>query len=58
MKATLAFLTITFCLIFIACEDDSLLDPNTSSEEDKGSYGSLRIPELDDIDKVKNPEIF
>tara|TARA_S200000501_G_scaffold86535_2_gene79478 strand:+ start:17727 stop:17864 length:138 start_codon:yes stop_codon:yes gene_type:complete len=45
-------------LIFIACEDDSLLDPNTSSEEDKGSYGSLRIPELDDIDKVKNPEIF
>ena len=58
MKNLLRLMAFTLCFIFTACEDDPLLDPDTSSEADKGSYGALRIPELDDSDEAKNPEIF
>ena len=40
------------------CEDDPLLDPNTETGEDKGSYGKLSLPSSHDIENKSNPEIF
>ena len=46
-------------LTSIACEDDPLLDPQTDTEEDAGSYGILYLPDdNDDIHQENNPEIY
>mgnify|MGYP001179840983 CR=1 FL=1 len=47
-----------FLLLLVGCEDDPLLDPNTETGEDKGSYGKLSLPSSHDIEKKSNPEIF
>ena len=54
------FLTIsTLVLLFISCEDDPLLAPQTDSSDDGGSYGMLILNEGDKLDTNEdNPEIF
>ena len=54
------FLTIsTLLLLFISCEDDPLLAPQTDSSDDGGSYGLLMLNGEDELDKnEENPEIF
>ena len=54
------FLTVsTLLLIFISCEDDPLLAPQTDTSDDGGSYGLLMLNEGDDLHANEyNPEIF
>ena len=54
------FLTAsTLMLLFISCEDDPLLAPQTDSSDDGGSYGILLLDEGDELDQNEvNPEIF
>tara|TARA_B100001027_G_scaffold154498_1_gene108583 strand:+ start:96 stop:287 length:192 start_codon:yes stop_codon:yes gene_type:complete len=54
------FLTISaLLLLFIGCEDDPLLAPQTDTSDDGGSYGLLMLNEEDGIDTNEdNPEIF
>ena len=54
------FLTAsTLLLLFISCEDDPLLAPQTDTGDDGGSYGILILDEGDELDKNEvNPEIF
>jgi hypothetical protein len=50
---------LLFILIFsFGCEDDPLLDPNTETDGDKGSYGKLSLPSSLENNKKSNPEIF
>ena len=51
--------TSTLLLLFISCEDDPLLAPQTDSSDDGGSYGMLILNEGDELDTNEdNPEIF
>ena len=54
------FLTAgTLQLLFISCEDDPLLAPQTDSSDDGGSYGLLMLNGDDELDANEdNPEIF
>ena len=54
------FLTAgTLLLLFISCEDDPLLAPQTDSSDDGGSYGMLILNEGDELyTNEDNPEIF
>ena len=54
------FLTAsTLLLLFISCEDDPLLAPQTDSSDDGGSYGLLILNEGEELDIIEdNPEIF
>ena len=54
------FLTIsTLVLLFISCEDDPLLAPQTDSSDDGGSYGLLILNDGDELHTNEdNPEIF
>ena len=54
------FLTVsTLLLLFISCEDDPLLAPQTDSSDDGGSYGLLILNGEDELDANEdNPEIF
>ncbi len=46
-------------MIFISCEDDPLLAPQTDSSDDGGSYGMLILNEGEESDTNEdNPEIF
>lgn len=54
----LRLLFLATVIFSYGCEDDPLLDPNTETDEDKGSYGKLSLPSSHDIDKKSNPEIF
>ena len=46
-------------MIFISCEDDPLLAPQTDSSDDGGSYGLLLLNEGKELDiNEDNPEIF
>ena len=57
---------ITYCiitsiclLIFISCEDDPLLAPQTDSSDDGGSYGLLILDHGKESEaNEENPEIF
>ncbi len=49
---------LILCTIFIACEDDPLLAPQSGEEEDGGSYGNLSLPNDKENKTIKNPEIF
>jgi len=57
-KVILRYITITLLFMAVSCEDDPILDPETGSEEEGGSYGNLSLPGSDDKSSVKNPEIF
>ena len=54
------FLTAsTLLLLFISCEDDPLLAPQTDTSDDGGSYGLLILNEGEESDiNEYNPEIF
>ena len=54
------FLTVsTLLLLFISCEDDPLLAPQTDTSDDGGSYGLLILNEGEESDiNEYNPEIF
>ena len=60
IKKITYFLTIsTLLLLFISCEDDPLLAPQTDSSDDGGSYGLLILNEGEELDMIEdNPEIF
>tara|TARA_B100002019_G_scaffold201343_1_gene174488 strand:- start:179 stop:370 length:192 start_codon:yes stop_codon:yes gene_type:complete len=60
IKKITYFLTIsTLLLLFISCEDDPLLAPQTDSSDDGGSYGLLMLNGDDELDANEdNPEIF
>ena len=60
MKNITHFLTVsTLLLLFISCEDDPLLAPQTDSSDDGGSYGLLMLNDGDELDTNEdNPEIF
>ena len=56
---SLQLLLLTSMIVFsFGCEDDPLLDPNTETDGDKGSYGKLSLPSSHDLDKKPNPQIF
>ena len=57
-KVILRDIIITLLFMVFSCEDDPILDPETGSEEEGGSYGNLSLPGSDDKSSVKNPEIF
>tara|TARA_Y100001968_G_scaffold269653_1_gene260549 strand:+ start:83 stop:280 length:198 start_codon:yes stop_codon:yes gene_type:complete len=43
----------------IACEDDPLLEPQSDSEADAGSYGMLYLSdENDEVEEELNPEVY
>ena len=54
------FLTAsTLLLLFISCEDDPLLAPQTDSSDDGGSYGLLMLNGEQELDtNEENPEIY
>ena len=54
------FLTVSILLLlFISCEDDPLLAPQTDSSDDGGSYGLLMLNGENELDANQdNPEIF
>ena len=56
-----SLIVVIFLLVMLAvlgCEDDPLLAPQSSSEDEGGSYGNLSIPGSDENTKNKNPEVF
>lgn len=56
---TLYITTSILLLLFISCEDDPLLAPQTDTGGDGGSYGILILDEGDELDQREiNPEIF
>ena len=60
LRKTISYLFFgLMVLVNIACEDDALLEPQTDAEEDKGSYGMLKLNEEDDptLDNI-NPEVY
>jgi hypothetical protein len=56
-----SFLIITsfFLVLFLGCEDDAILEPQTDTGSDGGSYGLLLLENDSDLDQFEeNPEIF
>ena len=52
-------LSVSIVVLNIACEDDPLLEPQSDSEVDAGSYGMLYLSEEDSEDEEEpNPEIY
>ena len=52
-------ITSGILMVFISCEDDPLLAPQTDSSDDGGSYGLLILNEGEESDTNEdNPEIF
>ena len=52
-------LSVSIVVLNIACEDDPLLEPQSDSEVDAGSYGVLYLSEEDEEDKEEsNPEVY
>ncbi len=60
IKNIISYLTTSaLFIIFISCEDDPLLAPQTDSSDDGGSYGVLLLNEGEELDiNANNPEIF
>ena len=60
IKNIISYLTTSaLFIIFISCEDDPLLAPQTDTNDDGGSYGLLMLNEGDEPDTNEdNPEIF
>ena len=52
-------LSILILALSIACEDDPLLEPQSDSEADAGSYGMLYLSdENDEVEEEQNPEVY
>ena len=52
-------LSISILTLTIACEDDPLLEPQSESEADAGSYGMLYLSdENDEVEEEQNPEVY
>ena len=52
-------MTTLILTLSIACEDDPLLEPQSDSEADAGSYGMLYLNEEDNQDEEEpNPEVY
>lgn len=58
IKPLQLLLFVAMLILSTGCEDDPLLDPNTETDGDKGSYGKLSLPSSHDLDKKPNPQIF
>ena len=57
-KILLLMLSILIASIFIACEDDPILEPQDETE-DGGSYAKLSLPASDHrSDKKRNSKIY
>ena len=58
-KSIFYSLSVSIVVLNIACEDDPLLEPQSDSEVDAGSYGMLYLSEEDYEDKEEpNPEVY
>ena len=60
IKNIISYLTTSVLfIIFISCEDDPLLAPQTDSSDEGGSYGALLLNEGEKSNtNENNPEIF
>ena len=60
IKNIISYLTTSVLfIIFISCEDDPLLAPQTDSSDEGGSYGVLLLNEGEKSNtNENNPEIF
>jgi len=60
IKNIISYITTSVLfIIFISCEDDPLLAPQTDTSDDGGSYGLLMLNDGDELDTNEdNPEIF
>ena len=57
-KKSISYSLSVFILVLsIACEDDPLLEPQSDSEVDAGSYGMLYLSE-EDSEEEPNPEVY
>jgi hypothetical protein len=58
-KTIYYLLSVSIVVLSIACEDDPLLEPQSDSEVDAGSYGMLYLSEEDSEDEEEpNPEVY
>ena len=58
-KSICYLLSVSVVVLSIACEDDPLLEPQSDSEVDAGSYGMLYLSEEDNEDEEEpNPEVY
>tara|TARA_Y100000588_G_scaffold262803_1_gene277483 strand:- start:1447 stop:1644 length:198 start_codon:yes stop_codon:yes gene_type:complete len=58
-KSICYLLSVSIVVLSIACEDDPLLEPQSDSEVDAGSYGMLYLSEEDNEDEEEpNPEVY
>ena len=58
-KSIFYLLSVSIVVLSIACEDDPLLEPQSDSEVDAGSYGMLYLSEEDCEDEEEpNPEVY
>ena len=58
-KTIFNLLSVSIVVLNIACEDDPLLEPQSDSEVDAGSYGMLYLSEEDSEDEEEpNPEVY
>ena len=58
-KSIFYLLSVSIVVLSIACEDDPLLEPQSDSEVDAGSYGMLYLSEEDSEDEEEpNPEVY
>ena len=56
-KTIFYLLSVSIVVLNIACEDDPLLEPQSDSEVDAGSYGMLYLSE-EDSEEEPNPEVY
>ena len=56
-KTIYYLLSVSIVVLSIACEDDPLLEPQSDSEVDAGSYGMLYLSE-EDSEEEPNPEVY
>ena len=56
-KSIFYLLSVSIVVINIACEDDPLLEPQSDSEVDAGSYGMLYLSE-EYSEEEPNPEVY
>ena len=58
-KSIFYLFSVSIVVLNIACEDDPLLEPQSDSEVDAGSYGMLYLSDEDNEDKEEpNPEVY
>ena len=58
-KYVYCLMTKLILALSIACEDDPLLEPQSDSDADAGSYGMLYLSEEDNQDEEEpNPEVY